>query len=211
MSTSLRQSRQRSWDLHSVREGDLGRRPGARPPCRPRCPRYPGLDRRRGPSRPRAELAARGIDWPGAAQVLRIRRDTGPAHGHWAAKEIAYGITSLPPRLPRPPPPPRPAAGPRRGPPPRAPPRPAAPPAPRPLPIPPRQHWAIENGSHYVRDVTFREDAQKARTGNLPANCAALRNLAIGAARKVGFANIAHARRHYARDDQHILELYGYT
>ena len=25
------------------------------------------------------------------------------------------------------------------------------------------------------------------------------------------FANIAHARRHYARDDRHILELYGYT
>jgi len=70
---------------------------------------------------------------------------------------------------------------------------------------------AIENRSHYVRDVTFREDAQKARTGNLPANCAALRNLAIGAARKAGFANIAHARRHYARDDRHILELYGYT
>src|SRR5215831_12349765 len=26
----------------SVRESDLGRRPGARPPCRPRCPRYLG-------------------------------------------------------------------------------------------------------------------------------------------------------------------------
>jgi predicted transposase YbfD/YdcC len=125
----------------------------------------------------------REIDWPGAAQVLPIRRDTGPAHGHWAAKEIAYGITSLPAGL----------AGPRH------------------LAIYARQHWAIENRSHYVRDVTFREDAQKARTGNLPANCAALRNLAIGAARKAGFANIAHARRHYARDDQHILELYGYT
>ena len=39
---------------------------------------------------------AAGIDWPGAAQVLRIRRDSGPTTGPWAGKEIAYGITSLP-------------------------------------------------------------------------------------------------------------------
>ena len=45
-----------------------------------------------------------------------------------------------------------------------------------------------------VRDVTFREDAQKARTGNLPANCAAIRNLVIGAIRKAGFANIRSPR-----------------
>lgn len=126
---------------------------------------------------------AGGIDWPGAAQALRIRRDTGPTRGHWAAKEIAYGITSLPADL----------AGPRH------------------LATYARQHWAVENRQHYVRDVTFREDAQKARTGNLPANCAAIRNLVIGAARKAGFANIAHARRYYARDDQRILELYGYA
>ena len=45
----------------------------------------------------------------------------------------------------------------------------------------------------------------------MPANCAAIRNLAIGACRKVGFADIAHARRYYARDDQRILALYGYA
>ncbi len=45
----------------------------------------------------------------------------------------------------------------------------------------------------------------------MPANCAAIRNLAIGAARKAGFANIAHARRHYARDDHRILGLQGYA
>jgi hypothetical protein len=32
-----------------------------------------------------------------------------------------------------------------------------------------------------------------------------------GSARKAGFANIAHARRHYARHDQRILALYGYA
>jgi hypothetical protein len=39
---------------------------------------------------------AYGIDWPHAAQVPRIRRDSGPTRGPWAHKEIAYGITSLP-------------------------------------------------------------------------------------------------------------------
>ena len=39
---------------------------------------------------------ADGIAWPHAAQVLRIRRDTGPTRGPWTHKEIAYGITSLP-------------------------------------------------------------------------------------------------------------------
>ena len=40
---------------------------------------------------------------------------------------------------------------------------------------------------------------------------AAVRNLVIGAGRKAGFANIAHVRRYYARDDQRILGLYGYA
>lgn len=125
---------------------------------------------------------ADGTGWPGAVQVLRIRRDTGPTHGPWDSKEIAYGITSLPASL----------AGPRH------------------LAIYARNHWAIENREHYVRDVTFREDAQKARTGSQPNAHAGIRNLVIGAFRKKGHANIAAARRYYGRDDQRILALYGY-
>ena len=67
------------------------------------------------------------------------------------------------------------------------------------------------NREHYVRDVTFREDAQKARTGSQLSAYAAIRNLVIGATRHAGFANVVHARRHYARDDQRILVLYGYA
>ena len=131
----------------------------------------------------RTAPAGDDIDWPGSAQVMRIRRDTGPTHGHWESKEIAYAVTSLPPKL----------AGPRR------------------LAARARLHWAVENRGRYVRDVTFREDAQKARTGNMPANLAALRNLVIGTFRKTGHANIAHARRYYARNDSRILALYGYA
>ena len=125
---------------------------------------------------------ADGISWPHAAQVLRIRRDSGPTHGPWEHKEIAYGITSLPADL----------AGPRH------------------LAIYARNHWAIENREHYVRDKTFGEDLQQVRTGNQPNAYAAIRNLVTGAFRRAGFANTAHARRYYGRDDQRILALYGY-
>ena len=42
-----------------------------------------------------------------------------------------------------------------------------------------RGHWSIES-THYVRDVTFGEDASTARTGHAPQNLATLRNLVIG-------------------------------
>jgi predicted transposase YbfD/YdcC len=31
-----------------------------------------------------------------------------------------------------------------------------------------RGHWAIENGPHWVRDVTYAEDASHVRTGTAP-------------------------------------------
>jgi hypothetical protein len=40
---------------------------------------------------------------------------------------------------------------------------------------------------------------------------ATIRNAVTGVFRRAGFANIAHARRYYGRDDQRILSLYGYT
>jgi hypothetical protein len=42
-----------------------------------------------------------------------------------------------------------------------------------------RGHWGIES-VHYVRDVTFGEDASTVRTDHAPQNLAALRNLVIG-------------------------------
>lgn len=39
-----------------------------------------------------------------------------------------------------------------------------------------RDHWAIENGLHYVRDVTLRGDACRARSGSAPQVLAAVRN-----------------------------------
>jgi predicted transposase YbfD/YdcC len=42
-----------------------------------------------------------------------------------------------------------------------------------------RDHWQIENGLHYVRDVTLGEDACRVRSGTAPQVLAAIRNAAI--------------------------------
>ncbi len=60
-----------------------------------------------------------------------------------------------------------------------------------------RKHWQIENGLHYRRDVTFKEDAVRKKSINGGQIMAALNNLAIGILRKIGWENIAQARRFY--------------
>jgi predicted transposase YbfD/YdcC len=74
-----------------------------------------------------------------------------------------------------------------------------------------RDHWSIENGLHWVRDVTFDEDRSQVRTGTLPRVLATLRNLAISAIRHAASrsVNIAAATRQLARDPGRTLDLLG--
>ncbi len=58
-----------------------------------------------------------------------------------------------------------------------------------------RGHWGIENGLHYVRDVTLAEDACRVRTGSAPTVVAGLRNAALVLVRRLGLASIAEAIR----------------
>jgi predicted transposase YbfD/YdcC len=67
----------------------------------------------------------------------------------------------------------------------------------------------IENQLHWVRDVTFGEDASTARTGGLPRAMASLRNLAVGALRLAGHPNLAAALRHTGRDPARPLAILG--
>jgi predicted transposase YbfD/YdcC len=69
-----------------------------------------------------------------------------------------------------------------------------------------RQHWAIE-ALHWIRDVTYREDASRIRTGNTPRVMATLRNVSISLLRIHGTTNIAAALRHNARKNRRILKL----
>jgi hypothetical protein len=110
------------------------------------------------------------LDWPGAAQVLRVESEV--TRGVEATCEVGYAITSVPRCQAD-------AAtllGWHRG------------------------HWGIENRVHYVRDVTMGEDANRTRTGSGPQVLAALRNAAIGHLRMVKSENIAASlRRNAAR------------
>jgi len=69
-----------------------------------------------------------------------------------------------------------------------------------------RAEWHIENRLHYVRDVTLREDAHHARTGNGPAVFATLRNTAVGYHRSNGEPNIARATRRANRRSTDLID-----
>ena len=69
-----------------------------------------------------------------------------------------------------------------------------------------RGHWSIENGSHYVRDVTLGEDASRIRKGSGPEVMAGLRNAAIGFLRGAGATNIAASLR---RNGARVAELFA--
>jgi len=72
-----------------------------------------------------------------------------------------------------------------------------------------RGQWTIENKVHWVRDVTFREDASRVRTGPRPRIMATLRNLAIGLIRQAGYTKIAAAIRKIKHDPALLIAILG--
>jgi hypothetical protein len=74
-----------------------------------------------------------------------------------------------------------------------------------------RSVTAIAECLHWVRDVTFAEDASQLRTGTGPQVMACLRSLAIGAPCRAGPVNLAAALRHHARDPRRPLATLGIT
>jgi predicted transposase YbfD/YdcC len=72
-----------------------------------------------------------------------------------------------------------------------------------------RGHWAIENRLHYVRDVTFGEDASQIRSGSAPQVMAALRNTVLAILRQAGWSNIAAGLRFNAWQAGSALQLLG--
>jgi predicted transposase YbfD/YdcC len=74
-----------------------------------------------------------------------------------------------------------------------------------------RGHWAIENRLHYVRDVTFGEDASQVRSGAAPQVMAALRNVALALLRQAGATNVAASVRATGWQPGAALRLLGLT
>jgi len=119
------------------------------------------------------------VDFPGAAQVIRIRR-TRTVKGRKHV-EVVHLICSLPMDQAQP----EAVASWARG------------------------HWAIENRLHWVRDVVFDEDRHQLRTRNGPQIMAALRNLAISLIRLAHgpAASIAATTRAMARRPRRAIDL----
>jgi predicted transposase YbfD/YdcC len=70
-----------------------------------------------------------------------------------------------------------------------------------------RDHWTIENRTHYVRDVTFGEDAGQAHCGHTPHNLAVIRNALIVLVRRHHWSSVADAIRHYGASPDRALGL----
>lgn len=122
---------------------------------------------------------ADGADFPGAAQVFRIRRDTFDHEGTRLSKEVVHGITSLTTDQ----------AGPEV------------------IAQFVRRHWGIENKIHWVRDVVYREDHQHAYAGTGAQVMATIRNLALGLLRLAGITQITRTLEHIAADRTRIIPL----
>jgi predicted transposase YbfD/YdcC len=123
-----------------------------------------------------------GLDFPHAAQAIRVTRRVRPLTGRRWRTAVVYAITSLT----------------------------AAQASPARLADWIRGHWGIE-ALHHLRDTTFAEDASQVRTGTAPRAMASLRNLAIGILCLHGHRNIAAALRRNARDATRVLPLLGIT
>ena len=71
-----------------------------------------------------------------------------------------------------------------------------------------RDHWAMENGLHWVMDMTFRDDECRIRTGNAPANFTTVRHMAQNLIRKApAKASLRLKRKTAAWDDTFLISL----
>lgn len=105
--------------------------------------------------------------WPGLEQVFKLDRRRRHIKTGKEEQEIVYGVTSLSVSK----------ASPER------------------LLYLTRAYWGIENGLHFRRDVTFKEDRTRLTRGRAGRVMASLNNLVIGLLRQTGATNIAEARR----------------
>jgi len=115
------------------------------------------------------------MDWPGLEQVFKIEREIEEVSTGKRRNEKVYGVTSLTSKEAS---------------------------ASELLEIA-RKHWMIENGLHYRRDWTLREDYCRLRIGEAAQAMAVINNLVVGLALREGFKYLPDARRTY---NAHPLE-----
>jgi len=71
-----------------------------------------------------------------------------------------------------------------------------------------RDHWAVENGLHWVMDMTFRDDERRIRTDHAPENFVALKHTAANIARTApGRDSLRLRLKTAAWDDDYLAKL----
>lgn len=119
------------------------------------------------------------LDWPHVAQVCTVERTWHDGKGTHTAAR--YLVTSLPPTVAN---------------------------AARLLTLT-RGHWGIENGLHYVKDVTLQEDRSTLHVGAGPMVMAMLRDTAVSVLHRAGIRTIAARLRYHSTHPEAALALLG--
>lgn len=119
------------------------------------------------------------LQWPWLEQVFKIEREIEEISTGKKRSEVSYGVTSLT----------REEATAER------------------LMEIVRGHWGIENGLHYRKDKTLREDGCRLRRGEAAQVMAVINNLIIGLVLRQGTRNLAEARRIYSAYPLEALNL----
>jgi predicted transposase YbfD/YdcC len=119
------------------------------------------------------------LDWPHARQVFKVERRFIHHRTGEISQETAFGITSLSPDKAEP----------------------------AHILALNRDYWGIENGLHYRRDVTFKEDRTRVKMGQAPHVMAILNNLVLGLIARSGARYAPQARRKFAAKPELALDL----
>ena len=119
------------------------------------------------------------LDWPGAQQVFVVERHVERIKDGRVTRALSYGVTSL---------------GAHQA-------------SAQQLLEMVRNHWQIENGLHYRRDETLREDWCHLRIGHAQRMMAAINNLVLGLILRRGVRNVPRERRRYAARWNEALKL----
>ena len=119
------------------------------------------------------------LDWPGVEQVFHLERTFTRVKDGKVLHQVVYGVTSLT----------------------------AAEASPERLLQVVRTHWQIENGLHYRRDDTLKEDRCTLRMGHAAEAMAVINNIVLGLLLRRGVKNVPDARREYAANPKLALPL----
>lgn len=129
-----------------------------------------------------SSLLAESSTWPHLAQVFKLERRVVNCQTGESHSEVVYGVTSLT----------------------------ADEAPPRYLLALVREHWGIESKLHWRRDVLLHEDHTRTKSSPFGQVVATLNNWVIGLTCRLGWSNLAEARRYFdAHPDEALKALFS--